>query len=505
MENQTIQKVEAENTMEENKTDQQAIEPEIVDESHSKSDENTGKVEIAVTEETISDNLVEQETVESDKNICPPESGAKAPIMNSTEKDKSEEIEMTESTEDRETIQSSAICKEEPSDIEMELAEDFTRKKADLTVTPNINVKKEKGQYQDQVAENQQIESQAIVQIANSSLSLLSQYISSDSESDSNITDSEEELPKENYTGKDSSSDSSDDDEVECLPNTADYRDQAILVSDAETMPNGEPDGSDKEMLSSDDEEQNTVPTPVRAKGELLIHELPPIEELNISVPESECKPVGKVQSIVAQIVIVQSYPGIELFNLDTVLFLEKGKRPLGKIFDVIGQVAAPMYCVLFNSRQDVIAKGITEGTLVYCAPQTEHTSFIILSDLMRHRGSDASWLDDHEAPAYALDYSDDEEERRARGRGRCSSGRQTPEGGGGGGGGDDGNRRPYNPRGRGRGRGYSHRGHHNVHHNWYQMIPPPGPSQRVLNPFAMRPGFPQYFAPPQGPPFNQH
>lgn len=239
----------------------------------------------------------------------------------------------------------------------------------------------------------------------------------------------------------------------------------------------------------------------MKAKGELLIHELPPIEELHITVPENACKPVGQVQSIVAQIVIVQSYPGIELFNLDTVLFLEKGKRPLGKIFDVIGQVAAPMYCVLFNSRQEVVNKGVTVGTLVYCAPQTEHTSFIILSDLMRQRGSDASWLDDHEAPDYALDYSDDEEERRARGRNRTSSGRQTPDGGGGGGASYS---QPFTPRyrGRGRGRGNNYRGHHSGH-SWHQMNPQFGPPQHVLNPFAVRPGFPPYFPPPQGPPFN--
>lgn len=105
-------------------------------------------------------------------------------------------------------------------------------------------MKQEKPSYQDEIKKEREIETQAIVQIANSSLSLLSQYISSDSESDSNITDSEEELSKKTYTvaGMNSSTDSSDDD-VECLPNTAGYREQTILVSDTETLPNGEQDG----------------------------------------------------------------------------------------------------------------------------------------------------------------------------------------------------------------------------------------------------------------------
>lgn len=214
----------------------------------------------------------------------------------------------------------------------------------------------------------------------------------------------------------------------------------------------------------------------MKGKGETLIHELPPIEELQISVPESQCKSIGYVQSIVAQIVIVQSFAGVELLNIDTILFLEKGKRSLGKIFDVIGQVAAPMYCVLFNSRQEVTEKGIAVGAPVFCAPQTEHTQFIILSELMKHKGSDASWLDDTEAPEYALDYSDDEQERRARGRRNShssSAGRQTPDG--------ERQNRPYHRRGRTCGNFRGRQSGHSWHHNIAQSSIP----QRVINPFA--------------------
>lgn len=69
---------------------------------------------------------------------------------------------------------------------------------------------------------------------------MLSQYISSDSES--NITDSEEELPRKvtNAARQESSSDSSDD-SVEVIPNTSNYRNQekVVVVSDTETAPNG--------------------------------------------------------------------------------------------------------------------------------------------------------------------------------------------------------------------------------------------------------------------------
>jgi len=103
------------------------------------------------------------------------------------------------------------------------------------------------------------------------------------------------------------------------------------------------------------------------------------------------------------------------LFDLDTVLFLEKGRKVLGEVFDVLGQVADPLYCVRFNSNQQILDRGIKIGDVVYCAPKTEHTQFVILSKLMQVRGSDASWEHDVEPPSRYVDYSDDDEEREAR------------------------------------------------------------------------------------------
>ncbi|XP_062558685.1 H/ACA ribonucleoprotein complex non-core subunit NAF1 [Armigeres subalbatus] len=406
-----------------------------------------------------------------------------------------------------ESLTPSTIIKDEPTDAEMESAEDFTRRGSDFPTVPRITIKQEVSvSVQEQIAAERSIESRAVLQIKSSSLSLLSQYISSDSES--NITDSDNDAPRNDAAASvttnnnkrrvsSSSAESLSDDGVEIIPNTNNYRVQEtpIIVSDAETTVTGIEESSEDE-LSGDEDGAPRRRAPIKSKGEVLINELPPIEDLQITVPETECKPIGHIQSIVAQIVIVQSYAGVELLNLETVLFLEKGKRTLGKIFDVIGQVTAPMYCVLFNSRNDVIRKGITIGMPVYCAPQTAHTSFIILSDLMRYKGSDASWLDDNEAPEHALDYSDDEQERRARRRrGSCSSnGRVSPE-------------TQYQPyhlpsypsrRGRGvgghRGRGRGHSWHNKYAASQQQQQTQP---QRVLNPFAFGVGA----APPPPPP----
>lgn len=58
---------------------------------------------------------------------------------------------------------------------------------------------------------------------------------------------------------------------------------------------------------SSDDDDEGKPRTqkkrePPKVKGEMLLDELPPIEDLQISVDEKECLEIGKVMSIVEQL-----------------------------------------------------------------------------------------------------------------------------------------------------------------------------------------------------------
>lgn len=70
----------------------------------------------------------------------------------------------------------------------------------------------------------------------------------------------------------------------------------------------------------------------------------------------------------------MESYQNSAALNLDTVLFMEEGDQTLGHIFDVFGPVKQPHYCVRFNSKEHMSARGVEIGKLVYCAPKTEHT-----------------------------------------------------------------------------------------------------------------------------------
>ncbi|XP_076182337.1 uncharacterized protein LOC143154264 [Ptiloglossa arizonensis] len=135
------------------------------------------------------------------------------------------------------------------------------------------------------------------------------------------------------------------------------------------------------------------------------LDDLPRIGDLNISVPEVLCDPLGEVAWMVEQLVVVRPKPEKPTLNLDTVLFVERGQRALGKIFDVFGQVNEPHYCVRFNSSEHIQACDIKVGMNVYFCPNTEYTSLVFLHELMKIKGIDATA---DEPP----EFSDDEEER---------------------------------------------------------------------------------------------
>lgn len=83
--------------------------------------------------------------------------------------------------------------------------------------------------------------------------------------------------------------------------------------------------------------------------------------------------------------VVVRPSPGKPTLNLDTVLFIDKGQRALGHIFDVFGQVTEPHYCVRFNSSEHIQEKDIKVGMTVYYCPNTPYTSLVFLSELTKY------------------------------------------------------------------------------------------------------------------------
>lgn len=69
-----------------------------------------------------------------------------------------------------------------------------------------------------------------------------------------------------------------------------------------------------REFLDACDD--TATPTgPIKAKGEFSIDDLPPIEELTITVPESECVELGKVSGIVGTLGKLNGSASIFLAN----------------------------------------------------------------------------------------------------------------------------------------------------------------------------------------------
>lgn len=172
----------------------------------------------------------------------------------------------------------------------------------------------------------------------------------------------------------------------------------------------------DEDVCNQEDLEEKVLVMPVKAKGELDLQSLPPIENLSLKVQPTQLFHIGRISSIIDTLVVVQSFKNMPAIDLDSVLFLRDGLA-LGRIFDVFGQVIEPLYSVRFNSNEEIRERNIQIDSGVYIAPdlQAPITGYVFPEQLKRMKGSDASWEHDNEPPEYALDYSDDEEERTAK------------------------------------------------------------------------------------------
>ena len=141
---------------------------------------------------------------------------------------------------------------------------------------------------------------------------------------------------------------------------------------------------------------------------------LPPIEDLKISVPVDKLVKVGKVVSIVDQLVVIESIRSMPPLDLDTILFNSNGTA-IGAIFDTFGTVIEPHYTVRFTNSEQIKDKNIHLGMETFFSPQTDRviTKFAFVDELKKIKGTDASWENDNEPPpgVKAGDYSDDEEE----------------------------------------------------------------------------------------------
>lgn len=124
----------------------------------------------------------------------------------------------------------------------------------------------------------------------NSSLQLLSEYTSSD--------DSDDSSSQDETSSSDSSSSSDDDSDSSAM----EVPSSSSSSSSSEAEEEQSISEIHKKIIDLDEEEGEGGPAKFKVPGELGLEDLPPIEDLQISVSEIECTLLGKTLSIVDQL-----------------------------------------------------------------------------------------------------------------------------------------------------------------------------------------------------------
>jgi len=180
---------------------------------------------------------------------------------------------------------------------------------------------------------------------------------------------------------------------------------------------------------SDDDDEQKALRNRhgPRTRNELVIDDLPPIENLTITLSdETPIERIGHIRHIIdGKLVIIEALLHSPPLNDDSVLF-NRDRRSIGLIFETFGPVEKPYYSIRYNDIHNIYQRQIELNQEVFYAPkETTYTKYVFVQELRALKGSDASWEDDNEPPKFAVEYSDDEQERTAR---AIQKGKRTPE-----------------------------------------------------------------------------
>ncbi|XP_061889530.1 H/ACA ribonucleoprotein complex non-core subunit NAF1-like isoform X1 [Entelurus aequoreus] len=320
------------------------------------------------------------------------------PEMEQLLEDKVQKVQSYEMSEDMTTQQECLNTQDQP---EMEqLLEDKVQKVQSYEMSEDMTTQQECLNTQDQPEMEQLLEDQVqIVQAYEMSEDMTTQQKSSNTQEQRETSEHAESAVSSlvhEGTNKDFDGEISEDTD-------SDTSSSSSLFSHATVIENDDDEGLNRTAI-------------FKTKDELLLEDLPAVEELTVSLPDAVAlTPVGTVSSIIQKLVIIQSLKDTTPLTDDSIIF-RADRLALGKVFETFGPVSSPLYVLRFNSPEELSNKGLTLGLTVYCAPDMEeYTGYILIQHLKLLKGSDASWKNDQEPPEEALDYSDDEKEQQAK------------------------------------------------------------------------------------------
>ncbi|KRZ16677.1 H/ACA ribonucleoprotein complex non-core subunit NAF1 [Trichinella zimbabwensis] len=149
-----------------------------------------------------------------------------------------------------------------------------------------------------------------------------------------------------------------------------------------------------------------------KVHGELSPEELPKIERLSIKAYNNvELVELGEIKSVFEKMIIINSNENVPPLAENTVVFNDS-RKSVGEIFEVFGPVKRPMYIIRYNGKSEIEELNLKEKMKLYYVDDEAFTNKIIPHDLIA-KGSDASWMHNHEVPEDERDFSDDEQERK--------------------------------------------------------------------------------------------
>ncbi|KRY33166.1 H/ACA ribonucleoprotein complex non-core subunit NAF1 [Trichinella spiralis] len=157
--------------------------------------------------------------------------------------------------------------------------------------------------------------------------------------------------------------------------------------------------------------------------GELSPEELPKIERLSIKAYGNvELLELGEIKSVFEK--MMRTFHRLQKTRLFSTIQENQLARYI--IFEVFGLVKRPMYVIRYNDKSEIEELELKEKMKLYYADDPDFTNKLIPLSLIT-KGSDASWMHNHEVPEDERDFSDDETERKWKSsmRKNCANNRQ--------------------------------------------------------------------------------
>ncbi|KAJ7070735.1 NAF1-domain-containing protein [Mycena amicta] len=172
-----------------------------------------------------------------------------------------------------------------------------------------------------------------------------------------------------------------------------------------------------------DEGESGTAAPPAtsyfQTKNELLESHIT-VPDMEQVAPEELLEPVGQVFSIMDKTVIIKGASmSSHALDSDTLLVFDD-RKVLGYIYETFGPTTQPLYQVKFSSNYPIDPEKIKLSRAVFHVPQ--RSKFVVVDQIRRFRGSDASNVHDEEPADYELDFSDDEAEAEHKRRRRLTN-----------------------------------------------------------------------------------